>query len=215
MYEGIGNVNLKDVQTDEDTKQEVATKANGQEPSSEELISSEIVKLVVMGPIEYDQSRQSVADQLGVSVGAVDKEVKLAQRVKKDTESQLLFPEIKACTDTVEGASLLTDLAAEIRRYIVLPDHAATTAALWILHTYTIKAAYISPIFAIQSPEKRCGKSQLLTILNALVNRGLMVANLSRARRRAGGDPGLQKRRSGGLILVPFVSARGISSEAT
>ena len=178
MYEGVHKPDLKDVLPEAEEKK---AKGNGQEPISEEPISNEIVKLVEMGPIEYDKSRKLVADQLGVSVGAVDKEVKLAQRAKTDAESQLLFPEITACTDTVEGASLLADITAEIRRYIVLPEHAAIASALWILHTYVIKAAYISPILAIQSPQKRCGKSQLLTILNALANRGLMVANLSLA----------------------------------
>jgi len=173
--------NFPGVEADEFADTEIAKKTNGKEAPSDEAISIEISKLAKMGPIEYDKSRQLVANMLDVSVSSVDQEVKIAKRAKADAKSQLLFPEINACTDIVEGASLLTDIATEIRRYIVLPDHAATAAALWILHTYVIQAAYISPIFAIQSPQKRCGKSQLLTILNALVNRGLMVANLSLA----------------------------------
>ncbi len=146
------------------------------ERKPDEGIVSELAKL---DPIKYGQKRKQVAKQLGVTVTAVDQCVK--QEKRAHSESTLLFPEIEPCAEPVSGNELLITIAAEIRCYIVLPDHAAVAASLWVLHTYTVEAAFISPILAVQSPQKRCGKSQLLTVLNALVHRALMVANLSLA----------------------------------
>ncbi|MHC4137573.1 MAG: DUF3631 domain-containing protein, partial [Planctomycetota bacterium] len=64
--------------------------------------------------------------------------------------------------DPVMGSNLLDDLAAYYRRYIVLPDHAATFLALYTLHTYSIDAAYCTPYVVVHSPVKKCGKTRLL-----------------------------------------------------
>jgi predicted outer membrane repeat protein len=63
----------------------------------------------------------------------------------------------------------------------VLDQAAADAAALWIVHTHAIDAAYVSPRLAITSPEKRCGKTTLLTVLGALVARSLATANMTTA----------------------------------
>jgi putative DNA primase/helicase len=69
----------------------------------------------------------------------------------------------------------------EIRRYVVLSEHEALAAALWALHTHAVDAAFIAPILAIRSPQKRCGKSTLLDVLRSLVRRGLLVNSVSTA----------------------------------
>jgi len=53
--------------------------------------------------------------------------------------------------------------------------------ALWVLHTYALEAAYISPFMILESPEKRCGKTTALDVLSALVNRSLPTSNISPA----------------------------------
>ena len=105
MNEGAAP-NLLGVEADEFADTKTAKKTNGKEAPSDETISIEIAKLAKMGPIEYDKSRQLVADMLEVSVSSIDQEVKIAKRAKADVKSQLLFPEINACTDIVEGGRL-------------------------------------------------------------------------------------------------------------
>jgi putative DNA primase/helicase len=84
--------------------------------------------------------------------------------------------------DPVDGETLLNDLATTIRRYIVLRHwRLADAIALWIAHTYTLDAWQLSPILAITAPEKRCGKTNLLTVLEALCSRPQMTANISAA----------------------------------
>lgn len=50
-----------------------------------------------------------------------------------------------------------------------------------MVHTYLLDAAEASPILAITSPEKRCGKTTLLSLLSALVYRPASGAAFTRA----------------------------------
>lgn len=51
--------------------------------------------------------------------------------------------------------------------------------ALWVLFAHAHDAAEHSPILAIESPEKRCGKTTLLNIVGKLVPAPLQAANIT------------------------------------
>src|SRR5207245_6803084 len=51
--------------------------------------------------------------------------------------------------------------------------------AVWILHTYAFHLRDVTSYIGIESPEKRCGKTTLLTVLSELVNRPVVAANIS------------------------------------
>lgn len=79
----------------------------------------------------------------------------------------------------VDAKLLLETLTATIRRFVVLPKWAAETLALWVLHTYAFELRDVSTYLGIESPEKRCGKTTLLTLLGRLVNRPVAAVNIS------------------------------------
>jgi hypothetical protein len=81
-------------------------------------------------------------------------------------------------TDT---ALLLGDIAAFVRRYVVLDQHQADAVALWIAHTHALDAAELSPYLAISSAEMRSGKSTLLDLLALLASRPWQVITPSEA----------------------------------
>jgi putative DNA primase/helicase len=83
--------------------------------------------------------------------------------------------------DAVDGAALLNELESTFRKYAVLPEGAADTLALWTLFTHTHDAAMISPILALSSPEKRSGKTRVLSLLSMVVRRPLPAANVTPA----------------------------------
>lgn len=93
----------------------------------------------------------------------------------------ILFQELEPWPEPVDGAGLLRELAALFRRFLVLPPGAGETLALWTLHTYGLDATEISPILALVSPEKRCGKTLTLEILGLLVNRPVPASNITPA----------------------------------
>jgi hypothetical protein len=84
-------------------------------------------------------------------------------------------------TAPVDGAEWLEKVMALLRDYLVLPEAAAEAIALWVLSTYTLDAANIAPMLAVCSPEKRCGKSRLLTLLLYLCRRPLPASNVTGA----------------------------------
>ncbi len=83
--------------------------------------------------------------------------------------------------DPVEGPELLEDLVRTLARFAALPEGGATLLALWTLHAHTLDAVQVSPILAITSPEKECGKTTVLTLLLALAPRPLLASNISTA----------------------------------
>jgi hypothetical protein len=87
---------------------------------------------------------------------------------------------------------LLGDIEGAIRTFVVLSPQQLTVVALWVLHTHAVEAADTTPYLAITSPEKRCGKTRLLELLQELVARPLQTANASVAAvfRALGGQDG-------------------------
>lgn len=83
--------------------------------------------------------------------------------------------------EPVDGAELLDDLAGTFTRFLALPDGAAPALALWTVHAHAHDASPVSPVLALTSPEKRCGKTTLLELLSAVVPRPLPASNVTAA----------------------------------
>ena len=79
-----------------------------------------------------------------------------------------------------DGAALLDQVRAALARYVILPDeHAMTGVVLWIAATHAVPAWAHATRLVIRAPEKRCGKSRLLQIIQALSHQPLMSINVS------------------------------------
>jgi len=81
--------------------------------------------------------------------------------------------------EPVDGKTLLDALCRVLGRFVVLPRWAKEMLALWIVHTYAFELRDITTYIGIESPEKRCGKTTLMTLLSELVNRPEAAANIS------------------------------------
>ena len=118
-------------------------------------------------------------------VGTLDQEVARARPADGKREAgqgaEVQFAEPAPWPDPVDGAALLTALAAELRRYVSAEPAALDAIALWVMHAHCHEAADISPVLAITSPEKRCGKTTVLSIVATLVPRPLNTANVTPA----------------------------------
>src|SRR5947209_15625592 len=87
--------------------------------------------------------------------------------------------EVEPWPEPVEGKALLNELADVLRRVVILPKWGPEILALWIVHTYAFLLRRVSTYLGIESPEKQCGKTTLLTVLSHLVNRPEIAANIS------------------------------------
>lgn len=145
--------------------------------------AAEIAKLALLSSIEYDRERGAAAGRLGIRVATLDVEVgKLRGDQPDDAAGEgVIFPKLAPWPEKVVGARLLDDLARTFRRFIVLPDHADDALALWIVFSYFADVVNVAPILAAVSPEKRCGKTTLLALLNRLSYRPLTASSISPA----------------------------------
>ena len=91
----------------------------------------------------------------------------------------VIFDTILPHPDPVNIADLLTDIEAVIKRHVILADHAAAALAVWVLHTYTFEMRDTVAYVAIESPEKRCGKTTLLSVLAAMAAKPLIASNIT------------------------------------
>ncbi|MFD0685900.1 DUF3631 domain-containing protein [Actinomadura fibrosa] len=90
------------------------------------------------------------------------------------------------------GAALLEELRRALTAYVVFPsEEAADAVTLWITATHGQQAWEHATRLAIISPEKRCGKSRLLDVIEATSYRSLITVNISSAAlvRSIGEDP--------------------------
>jgi len=80
------------------------------------------------------------------------------------------------------GADLLAAVRAALIRYVVLPTpEAADAVTLWVAATHAQPAWAHAPRLVIRAPEKRCGKSRLLDVVEATCHAPLITVNASPA----------------------------------
>ena len=162
------------------------------EPNADEKAVEELAALTKM---EYDRRRESEADRLGVRVTALDEDVKAHRRAiaaeekarKKEKSASagevpsILFKTPEPWPDLIDGAVLLDEIAATFSRYLALPNYAASALALWVINSHCLDVATFNPRLFLKSPERRCGKTRTLGLLERLCPCALPAANISMA----------------------------------
>jgi len=130
---------------------------------------------------EYDRVRGDAAEAIGIRVGTLDEKVEALRKKleKEDDQDALPHWNVEPWPEPVDGAALLDSIKRVFRRYIVLPKHADTALALWVLHAWTMDAGDISPFMVLVSPTKRCGKTSVLILLFFLTPKSELAANIT------------------------------------
>jgi len=81
-----------------------------------------------------------------------------------------------------DGALILAQVHASITRYVILPsEDAAIGVTPWIAATHAQTAWAHAPRLVIRGPEKRCGKSRLLDVIEGTCHAPLITVNASPA----------------------------------
>jgi hypothetical protein len=146
-------------------------------------VNGEIDRLGRLSILDYERERETAAKRLGMRLPILDE---LVSRAKQQTSAEAISPLLSAIEaapwpEPVDGAELLDEVTAAVRRYVVLEKGAAEATSLWVVHTYCFDAFAISPRLAITSAVMRCGKTTLLDVLSCLVRRPMSTANTTPA----------------------------------
>jgi hypothetical protein len=145
---------------------------------------ADIARLAALPPLNVDRELRAVAERLGWRVPTLRHTMRTAGGTGEAAPGQgrpLDLPDPEPWTEPVDGAELLNEVAAAIRRYVVLASVEADTVALWVLGVHAFDAWIIFPRLFVTAPEKRCGKTTLLDVLSRLVPRPLTVSSITPA----------------------------------
>lgn len=142
---------------------------------------SEIARLAVLTPFEYEQERGAAAKRLGVRPSALDKLVKTQRstaRAPEDVGLESLAPWPRS----VDGAEIAEEIRRSLLSHVVFSSSSdAGAATLWVVGTYLMGVWPLWPKLLIRSPQKRCGKTTLLETVEGFVYRGMTTSNISAA----------------------------------
>ena len=151
------------------------------------MMTPELERLARLSPLDYGRARKEAAKGLGIPVSILDGVVKTKRSelgLDEDDGLQgraVQYEEPEPWPEPVDGAPLLDNLAASVKRFVVLPEHGAEIVALWTAHTYCMDATDVTPRLEVTAPEKACGKSTLFDFLEQVVYRPDPVANITTA----------------------------------
>lgn len=139
-----------------------------------------INELAQLPELEYTLKRAEVAKSLGMPSSSLDKFVKQVRSELNDNRESLI-PKTDPYSEAVIGAEIADEIKTIIAEHITCSDAVIIASTLWIFFTWVIEVSYIAPIAWINAPEKRCGKSQLLTLLARMSKGAFSVSNISPA----------------------------------
>ena len=140
-------------------------------------------ELATLTPVEYDQQRTKVAEELGIRVSTLDAQID-SQRPKSERPAEQpdeLVTGIEPWTDSVNGDELAQRIERVIKTYCVLDRSRVTATVLWSMAAYSVDAFRIFPKLGVSSPQKRCGKTTYLETVSAFCPRSLLASNISAA----------------------------------
>jgi len=103
-----------------------------------------IRELALLTPFEYDRARNNKAEELGVQIGTLDKEVKAARKDVKINKMNVKPPD--PWEKEIQGDGLLNEIVFTINRFLIVGKHEAVAIALWVLFTYVYEYMRICPI---------------------------------------------------------------------
>jgi putative DNA primase/helicase len=128
----------------------------------------------------YERARAKLRST-DVRIGELDKalSVRMQSGDCATNGRPLTWDEPEPWPSPVDGAELLNEVVQSIKRYLVLPSAAAETMALWAMFAHSHDAWFISPRLAFLSPEKRCGKTTALFMMQQLVPKPLLASNIT------------------------------------
>ena len=139
-------------------------------------------RLISLPALEYGRLRKDEAQRLRVPVGILDREIKDRQKqlVSAANENgRLHLVKFGPASEPIDGQQLMTCLTTTIQKYVVMSAHALDAVALWAIRAHAHDLFDVNPRLVLRSPEKRCGKTTLLEVLEHVVPKALLASNIT------------------------------------
>ena len=95
--------------------------------------------------------------------------------------TQNIVEDLQPASGTIDADDILNNIENYISQHAILPKGASIAITLWCLATFLIEIFRIFSKLSIISPEKRCGKSTVLDLLEAFCFRSFLTSNTTPA----------------------------------
>lgn len=133
--------------------------------------------LLSLNQLEYERARKETAKNLGVRPNILDQLVK--KQRDQSTHEDSDFEEVEPWPEPLKLCEVADEVYRSIKRFIILDEHQAQAATLWIIASWFVDEINCAPILLINAPEKACGKTQLLTVLAKLANKSVQASSIT------------------------------------
>ena len=151
-------------------------------PSEEKMPKEDsqavLKRLSELDQIEYDSIRIAEAKKLGVRASTLDNEITKLRGQKASHETPFDRP-VEPWYDPVDGVAHLDSIFETLKRFIAAKPEVLRAAALWTSFTWFIEDVRVAPLAIITSPEKRCGKTLLSTLMSRLCRDPLLASSIT------------------------------------
>jgi hypothetical protein len=142
---------------------------------------TEVMAIVDLDPLTREQERNRISEEHNVRKSAIDQFIKECTKREKTGGTTEIVTEVEPAAESISGDKLLSTIKGALLKYVILPGGAAEPITAWVVLTYCYDAFRILPMLGIASPDKRCGKTTLLEVLQGLANKSLPASNISPA----------------------------------
>jgi hypothetical protein len=131
-------------------------------------------------PAGWARLRQQVKEAKALSMADFDRLTAPVQE-GKESSNDSFFVEVEPWPEPVDGAVLLHDIVSVMGQYVIADKETIRAAALWAVFTWLTDVVQVAPIANITAPEKRCGKTVMLSTLGKLSYRPLQASDIATA----------------------------------
>ena len=146
------------------------------------LLREKLKELAGLDSVDYQLVRKESAKALELGVTALDRLVKDLQK-QEDKESSPDFEgwNVEPWTEQVDGGQLFEEIFNTFQAFVIADKESIEVAAMWTALTWLTDYATVLPMAMITAPEKGCGKTVFLSVIEKMACRPLQACNITQA----------------------------------
>ena len=135
-----------------------------------------LAALARLDPKQFASSRNAFAALLWVTPKALQM---LVAQSKAALKQERPYTVHSPWESPVDLSDVLSEVAQLLLRYLVVDTEQADAMALWITNTHVFDTAVHAPLLIVNAPERACGKTLVLEIVNSLSHRAMASGSIS------------------------------------
>ena len=131
--------------------------------------------------LEIEEYSKKICQHRGWTTKTLRTEIAKATASEEIQGAYMFIEDLQPAENPIQGQQLATTINDLYQAHIKAGEHDYSAITLWTFLTYCYDEFDILTKLLLKSPQKRCGKSTLLEMLEALVYKGKLASGISSA----------------------------------